>query len=184
MKNLLNCHSVGTHSFPISFEGNLYKRVFYAEATHNLWKVNPLEIAIHPHHVDIKITVLDGELYNCLYGKSNHGKWWNRFIWDSVILNGTGGFKKDGHEKLKLISKTGYKKGESFVMKACELHTVFVKKNKKAVWFIEEEVPTCEYFPVNYSNTDLTKWSSAGLYQEVDDRIKMNFIKDYLPLIT
>lgn len=31
MKNLLNCHSVGLHSFPISFENGLYKRIFYAD---------------------------------------------------------------------------------------------------------------------------------------------------------
>lgn len=48
MKNLLNCHSKGLHSFPISFECGLYRRVFVATEEHNLWKGNPLEIAIHP----------------------------------------------------------------------------------------------------------------------------------------
>ena len=65
MKNLLNCHSVGLHSFPISFENGLYKRVFYADSKHFMWR--PFEIAVHPHHVDIRITVLEGALFNPIF---------------------------------------------------------------------------------------------------------------------
>lgn len=180
MKNLLNCHSIGLHSFPVSITEKLYKRIFYASTLHNLWKEKPLEIAIHPHHVDIKITVLDGTLYNCLYEQSDTGYLWGKYTWDSVILNGTGGFKFIGTELLKLTSKIPYSAGESVIMKACEMHTVFVEKGKLAVWLIEESIPTCEYFPVNYSNTDLTKWTAEGLYQEVDDETKLSFIGKYL----
>ena len=53
MKNLLNCHSVGLHSFPITFENGLYRRVFYADTDHQMWR--QFEVVVHPHHVDIKI---------------------------------------------------------------------------------------------------------------------------------
>jgi len=180
MKNLLNCHSVGLHSFPISFENNLYERIFYADTNHRLWKENPLEVAIHPHHVDIKITVLEGTLYNCLYKEESNGDRWKTFVWDSVILNGKGGFKDSGYGHLQFISKTPYKQGEEILMKACELHTVFVEKGKKCVWLIEEEIPTCEYFPLNYSNWDLTKWTPKNLYIEVSDEVKNKFISPYI----
>lgn len=86
MKNFLNCHTVGLHSFPVSFENGLYKRIFYAEENHYLWK--PIELAIHPHHVDIKITVLDGKLFNPIYEIHNDGDVFNKFQWESHILNG------------------------------------------------------------------------------------------------
>lgn len=77
MKNLLDCHTKNVHSFPISLVDGFYKRIFYAEENHNLWK--PIEIAIHPHHVDIKITVLEGVLYNPMYEISKSGKEYNTF---------------------------------------------------------------------------------------------------------
>lgn len=179
MKNLLNCHSVGLHSFPISLENGVYRRVFYADSNHNLWKTDPLEIAIHPHHVDIKITVLDGVLYNMLYEEDKDGEMFMAFRWNSVILNGKGGFEKTGKAPLSVAGARGYRAGETTYMKACELHTVYVEKGEKAVWLIEESVPTCEYFPVNYSNRDLSSWRPEGLYVETDDRTKEKFIGRY-----
>ena len=179
MKNLLNCHSIGLHSFPISLsEKGLYKRIFYADNNHNLYK--PFEIAVHPHHVDIKITVLEGELYNPIYELSNEGILTNKYLWNSHILNGKGGFEYLGEQYLKEISRNCYKKHNSVIMKACELHTVFVEESKICVWLIEESVPTCEYFPINYSPYDLTKWNSEGLYQECSNEIRDSYISRYV----
>lgn len=178
MKNLLNCHTVGLHSFPISFENGLYKRIFYADKNHHLWK--PFELAVHPHHVDIKITVLEGELFNELYEVSKTGVQVNKFQWVSHILSGIGGFQYLGKARLKPVSIKGYKAYESLTMKACELHTVRVEKGKHCVWIIEEAVPTCEYFPINYSPLDLSNWNSDGLYIEVDDTVKQQYIGRFL----
>lgn len=183
MKNLLNCHSIGLHSFPISVVDGLYKRIFYADTYHNLWKQEPLEIAIHPHHVDIKIRVLEGVLYNLIYDKTDDRYDFNRyqsFKWNSVILNGQGGFEKLDDEYLKLTSATRITKGNEVFMKACELHTVFVDRGKRAVWLIEETLPTCEYFPINYSNQDLINWKPNNLYVETNDAVKDFYIKDYI----
>ena len=177
MKNLLNCHTIGLHSFPISLENNLYKRIFYADTNHHLFK--PLEIAIHPHHVDIKITILDGDLYNQIYELSNQGESLKKFLWNSHILNGKGGFEYLGEQKLKRISNEKYSIGETIIMRACELHTVYVEQGKKCVWLIEESAPTCEYFPINYSDSDLTKWSADGLYIEVGNEIRDKYILKY-----
>jgi len=181
MKNLLNCHSVGLHSFPLSLKDGLYRRVFYADKNHNLWKTKPFEIAIHPHHVDIKIKVLDGVLFNSLFEVSEKGKDFQSFVWDSHILNGNGGFKKVGTEKLLHTSIIGYEKGDETIMKSCELHTVYVPKGDTAVWVIEEEIATCGYNPINYSNTNLEEWKPDGLYIEVDDEVKNQYIGEYLP---
>lgn len=182
MKNLLNCHSIGIHSFPISFKNGLYKRVFYADENHLMWR--PIEVAIHPHHVDIKITVLEGELYNPIYQIHKNGELFKKFRWNSHILNGNGGFEYLGQERLRQLSNNKYESGEVVLMKACELHTVQIEKGKVCVWLVEESIPTCDYFPVNYSPYDLSQWTPDGLYLEVDDKVKEKYIGKYLNAIS
>lgn len=179
MKNLLNCHSIGLHSFPLSFENGLYRRCFYADKNHNLWRTNPLEIAIHPHHVDIKIIVLEGTLHNLIYHKHPLGANYKAFQWNSVILNGKGGFEYIKDESLLLTNCHKLTVGKIEVMKACELHTVYVKRNEICSWIIEESVPTCDYFPINYSNHDLSNWNSEGLYIETTEKVKQQYIGKY-----
>lgn len=179
MKNLLNCHCIGLHSFPISLDKNgLYKRIFYADTNHELWK--PVEIAIHPHHVDIKITVLEGELYNPIYELDNSGEIFKKFLWNSHILNGKGGFEYLGQQGLKLISNLTYSAGQSVVMQSCEMHTVQINKGERCIWVIEETKPSCEYFPINYSKNDLQNWNTDGLYIECDELTKEKYIGKFI----
>ena len=178
MKNLLNCHCIGLHSFPIWLDENgLYKRIFYADTNHQLWR--DFEIAIHPHHVDIKITVLEGELFNPIFEESESGQYFNKFKWNSHILNGKGGFEHLGTGNLKQVSNVGYKAGETILMKSCELHTVFVKEGETCAWLIEESKPSCGYNPINYSPHNLTNWTADGLYIECDEDTAMKYIRKY-----
>jgi len=181
MKNLLNCHCIGVHSFPISYEEGLYRRIFYADINHVLYK--PIEIAIHPHHVDVKITVLEGTLYNLLYVKNDFGGCFKKFQYNSQILNGNGGFEYLGEERLVLLSNKSYSLKEGFSMKSNELHTVQVEKDKVCVWLVEESYGSKEYNSINYSHNDLTKWTPGGLYIEVDNEVKMKYIGKYLSLV-
>ena len=181
MKNLLNCHTIGLHSFPLSCENGLYRRIFYADENHHLWKWG--EIAIHPHHVDIKITVLEGHLYNQIFEANELGKQYNKFKWNSQILNGNGGFEYIGVENLMLKSNNVYTTGETIQMSACELHTVRVMRDEICVWLIDEFPPTSNYDSINYSQNDLTKWTPNGLYQEVGDDVKDKYIGKYLNLL-
>lgn len=183
MKNLLNCHTIGLHSFPIelSKEG-YYKRIFYADYNHHLWK--PIELAIHPHHVDIKITVLEGELFNPIYKVNPQGDLFKKFVWQSEILNkDKGGFKLLGEERLVQVSNFSYTKGQFVIMEACELHTVQVEAGKMCAWIIEESKPSCDYFPVNYSNNDLESWKPEDLYLECDEQTKQQYIGKYRKII-
>lgn len=179
MKNYLNCHTIGLHSFPIELSNKgLFKRIFYANTNHHMWK--PIELAIHPHHVDIKITVLEGELFNPIYELDNNGDTFKKFLWNSHILNGKGGFEYLGKQGLKQVSNIKYSKGEMVYMKACEMHTVQIEKGKICVWLIEESMPTCDYFPINYSKNDLENWDTTGLYVECGNDTKQNYIGKYL----
>lgn len=101
------------------------------------------------------------------------------FKWSSQILNGVGGFEKTGTERLVCSRIDNILMGDSIKMAACEMHTVYIEKGKLCAWLIEENKPTCDYFPINYSNWDLTTWNSDGLYLEVGDDIKESYLKKY-----
>lgn len=178
--HLLDCHSKGLHSFIIDCRDGLYRRVFYATYQHNLWK--PGEIAIHPHHTDITITVLEGKLYNILYELTDDpgiGIAISSYQWQSHIGSGSGAFKYVGPARIRKISCDGFGPGEQIHMKACELHTVEVDMGQKCVWLIEESIPSCEYFPINYSIHDLTRWTPDGLYNKCDDATAQLYLEKY-----
>jgi len=191
MRNLLNCHVKGLHSFPISFENGLYRRIFYADTDHKLYS-RVEDIAIHPHHCDIKITVLDGYLQNLVWELTEDdeptGYQFNSYKWNSHINTGNGGFEYLGRQYLKFshidhLMPDSKHLINSVTLKSCELHTVYLQKGNKCVWLIEEEIPSCEYFPINYSRRDLATWTPDGLYIEVGDDIKEKYIREYLHLI-
>lgn len=180
MKNLLNCHVKGLHSFPIKCEDGLYERIFYAGYDHELYDMDA--IAVHPHHTDITIEVLEGILTNIIYIETDENdvrrEKFKKYKWNSHILNGKGGFEFLGHQFLKVdLDRTkSYVAGDVITMKACELHTVTVEEGMSCIWKITEAKPSCEYLPVNYSLRDLTKWSPEGLYEEVDDEVRNLYI--------
>ncbi len=127
--------------------------------------------------------VLEGILYNSLYEKSDTGDVYQSFKWESVIVNNKGGFKHIGNERLSLVSKIGYTSGQTTYMKANELHSVLIERGKICVWLVEEEPPSVEYIPINYSNWDLETWDQSELYQPASDTIKQQYIGKYLTLI-
>lgn len=172
MKNLLNCHSIGLHSFLIYSENGLCKRIFYADKGHNMWKES--EIAIHPHHTDVKITVLEGEIYNLLYEVNDNGEEFNEYKW------GNNSFEYLGKEKLKLISNNLYKAYDVIFMRSYELHTMKINRRKSCVWMFEEFPASCKYIPINYSKLNLLNWSPDGLYIEVGDDIRDKYIGRFL----
>lgn len=168
MKNLLNCHVIGMHSFPIKISGGLYQRVFTTTKEHVLHRRRPIPLAIHPHHVGIKITVLKGELTNVLYRLDDEGDLeLGEFEYKSHILGKGGYFEYRKQQRLKMISEITYKEGESFFMESCDMHTVVVPERMESAWLVQEELPTCDYFPVSYSDQDLEEWDTVGLYLEI-----------------
>src|SRR5690606_11268438 len=125
------------------------------------------------------ITVLKGTLTNVIYRVDENGSvQLDEYIFNSIIKNGTGGFKHIGKKRLSKISEITYKVGESFTMQSCDMHTVYVEKSIESAWLVQEDIPTCEYFPVSYSDMDLENWDQKGMYVEVSDGVRDLFIKD------
>lgn len=178
MKHILNCHSFGTHSFQIAEHEGLSKRIFYADYHHNLWK--PFEIAVHPNHTDIQITVLEGRLHNFIYEPSEKGMAVNKYKFLSAIKGEGGCFS---WQNMAFITPTGsevIKAGQYTHMVASDLHTIYVEQGEKCIWQIVEYKATYAHSGMNYSPYDLSKWSSEGLYTSVDETVARKYIDKYV----
>jgi hypothetical protein len=62
---------------------------------------------------------LEGELFNPLYELDDEGDVFKKFLWNSHILNGKGGFEYLGEQGLKQISNKKHSAGDTVIMKAC-----------------------------------------------------------------
>ena len=180
-KSLLNCRVRGLHSFILKQDedGNLI-RMFVTDETHELgrnycpkdpkdWEI--LSVAIHPHHVDIQINMIFGQIRNVEFTLTKPETFYaqkrlRKYIWQSQIVNGQGGFKQVGKSVLYLKNRKVLKEGSSTKMNSCELHTVHVWEKQVAAWIIVQSEQSCGYDNVNYSNADLESWTANGLYQK------------------
>jgi hypothetical protein len=180
-KSLLNCHTLGVHSVVLNEQNGYLTRMFFTTEDHVLWKNHcgmmtkewhPLSVAIHPHHVDIEIYPIWGLLWNVEFDvKKNKGYNPNDclldvFKWTSSILNGKGGFKWSGEKILQLKEHRLMTWNRKYKMRSNDLHTVYVTRGQPAAWIIQESVATKVYDEITYSNVDLTKWTTDGLYQK------------------
>lgn len=188
-KSLLNCHVKGMHSFILSEADGKFVRMFVTSPKHELWQNqcglirkewDLLSLAIHPHHVDINMNVIYGQIWNIELKQKNQvektdfvlcEKTLQTFDWQSQIKTGAGGFKRIGD---KTLCVTQYRLLDEFMspknMQSCELHTVFVQKHEISAWIITESEPSCGYDSLNYSNVNLEKWSPKGLYQKPTEK--------------
>jgi hypothetical protein len=174
---ILNCHAKGVHSFVIHEKDGYLKRVFYADTNHEIQNTSCL--AIHSHRTDIKITVLEGCLYNKVCEPDLKGERFSVYKWDSKILNDTGKFVYLFDTKLETTEANMYKAGDTFYLASHMLHTVAVNKDEKCVWLVEESMPVMPYSPLVYSQRDLNNWTAEGLYQKTDYGTMIKYLMPY-----
>lgn len=178
LKSILNCHCVGVHSFPIDYVNGFYRRIYYADVHHELWKSS--SIAIHSHRFDLKITVLDGNLMNKIYEKSDYGDDYKKYSFESKLLGLPGKFKLVGHTKLKLNHSTWLSKGNCLSMSSDILHTVHVPRGRICAWLVEESKSKTVYKNEHYSKEPLELWNPYKLYKECSEQIKLFYIGKYV----
>lgn len=175
-RSLLNCHTKGLHSFIFEENKGFLTRLFVTDSSHDLWKNHcglralswdELSIAVHPHHVNIKVSPVYGEIWNVLLTKEKCNAYpinLFKYIYNSQILNERGGFEKIDNEDIYIKDYIPLSFPNYYNMKSSDLHTVFVERGKITAWIIEESLTTSSYDNITYSNADLTKWTPEGLY--------------------
>ena len=165
-KSLLNCHIAGLHSIMLLDCPGKTIRIYITDPDHQLNTANG--IALHPHHCSLTLDVVYGELGNSIFKIDNDnafgGVEYNRFIYESHINTGQMGFKLDGSDYLRVQKYKRLRTGDSCFMKASEIHTVSCPVNTSNAWIVYEGKNNPNYKPYAWSNKDLTKESSEGLY--------------------
>jgi len=172
-KSIKNCHVKGLHSIVLSegLDGRL-TRVYVHEPEGGL-RYGSVGLAIHSHKRSLAFDVLGGELCNFTFdivakkecdADTNFDSW----IWKSPLLTTDKvGFSNMKHRTVLREIGLGakYHKDQFFFMNAWDLHTVRCAWHEYTSWLIIEGEIDPGYLPFSYSNEDLSKFSTEGLYQ-------------------
>lgn len=173
-RSLLDCHVKGLHSIMLLECPEKTIRLYVATKEHELYKnlpenaANGLSIAFHPHHCNLTLHVVKGEILNWVaeVGEGKRGKALSKWKYQSAIKEGETRFKHIGYEKIDTVDYQWLKTGECSMMKANEIHTVGVGKGEVAAWLVYEGLENREYNPYCWSNTALDKEDFKGLYNK------------------
>lgn len=198
-RSLRNCHARGLDSIMVYDKPGMRIRIFVATPDHELWKnrlggiwndkkfKKTMSVAMHPHHCDLTLRVIFGNLANFEIAKGNvqlpqqNTSSYHNFIdlkeYEYVSPISTG--EKGEFICLRDVQVPSYsirqtKIGDSFAsreleMKADEIHTVAIAKGKPCAWFVFEGDSDPNYKPVCYSNDDLESFSFDGLYEPMSE---------------
>jgi len=171
-KSLLNCHCKGLHSVMLLESPGKTIRLYVADKDHELWK-NGLEgiqskqmtIGYHAHHCNITIECVQGEVVNDEIIEHIDGNWlFDKYMYQSAIRNGKGGFEKLGKSTFKQGALKVLKKDRSAYLPAQSIHTVFVNRGCDAAWLVYEGLENDNYVPYCYSTKELESETFDGLY--------------------
>ena len=170
-KSLLNCHCLGVHSIMLLDCPGKTIRLYVADIGNELYKNEPgeghkLSIAFHPHHCDLTIEVLRGGLGNWIVEHTGNVASFviNKYFYHSKIKEDKIGFEQLRSVFLRTKAINWYGTGESFTLKATDIHTVFCDTNKVTAWLVYEGKEDPNYIPYSYSDADLENQSFEGLY--------------------
>lgn len=167
----------GVHSLSVGTtdDGKLI-RMFIAERHHRLWqnsvtnfRMGVQSLAFHNHKSDITIIPLNGIIFNislCPENSDERKFAFNEFIYRSAIVDSSAGyFSKTGNSLSMGVKR--HRVSQPLFLEADTLHTISVPVNTSASWLIIEGDDACDDMDyLSYSASDLSNWSSAGLYQE------------------
>lgn len=163
-KSFLNCHVEGLHSIMLLNSPSKTIRLYITDTNHKLTTNN---LAIHPHHCNVTLHQIYGNMINCNYAVEQGGIVYNKFEFSSGIT-GSLGFKKIGTEKLKLEKAYVLSPGDCVTLPAETLHTVECAKDKVSAWFVYEGRENPEYKPLCYSTKDEIVTDKNLLYIKTD----------------
>ncbi len=158
-KSLFNCHIVGLHSIMLYECPGKTIRMFICDENHELFENS---LAIHPHHCNITLHQIYGQMTNVIYYRDKSGEEYAKFKYTSGILEKEMKIEYIAEAKLKKVSERTLFPNFSISLSAQELHTVYCKKGEISAWLVYEGKEDINYDSVLYSK----KWNI-----ELDDRL-------------
>jgi hypothetical protein len=180
-RSLLDCHCKGLHSIMLLESPEQTIRLYVAEPGNDLYKNSPyyykqgMSIGFHPHHCNLTLHVVKGELQNwtlikpgpIVVGRSLTTI--NRYRYQSQITDGEQGFVLDEVDDQMVIGmQSFFKAGYSTTMLAKQIHTVATNPFELTAWLVYEGKEDPNYQPFTWSTSDLTQTTTEGLYRKPD----------------
>jgi hypothetical protein len=144
-------------------------RLYIADVEHEL---NPflnrvMNVGYHPHHCDLTLKIVTGNLMNITVEETvdiDYDFEIDKYLYKSKISKGEMRFDHIGKIDMKYIYTETLIKGDERYMKADEIHTVSVEKNKICAWLVFEGKEDQKYIPYCYSTTNLNYENGEDLY--------------------
>lgn len=176
-----NVHCKGMHSIVIKKdeETGLLWRIFITDKDHEMWKNswseedgawNDLSIGIHGHHCDLTLVHLAGTVDNVNFALKDANSTgepdeFTAYQYKSALVYNESKFENIGKKNLFFAGYDHLEAGESVTLPAEALHTVSCRAGQVCAWMVIEEAAVNKRGDgITYSNTDLTKFSSEGMY--------------------
>jgi hypothetical protein len=178
-RSLLHCHLRDVHSLLFSDAPERRIRLFVADIGNELWKNSQsriiagekMSVAFHPHHCNVTLHVVKGELVNWLIYFGNVGiNTYTRFQYNSQIRDAGISFTPVGEDRLEYTRPIKLGVNDYHIMRAEEIHTVSTPKDQIVAWFVYEGKEDPAYQPLSWSNAPLDQMSFEGLYQKPDEK--------------
>lgn len=177
-KSYLNCHCIGLHSIMLLDSPEKTIRMYITTENHEMYEDINLPIAIHPHHCNLTLYCIKGEIFNYNFIKDDvYGTESKIWYYNSKISDGEMRFTKIGTTKIIEMDTELLKKRDSILLEAKQLHTIKVEKGKINAWLVFEGREDKSYIPLCYTNTDLNNVDSSKLYIKPTIKEIKNLIK-------
>ncbi len=186
-KSLLNCHIKGLHSIMLSECPEKTIRLYIAEHGNELhlnsfnhFKNGEMSVGFHPHHCNITISVIKGNLFNFIVEESENGTLSvDKYLYNSEITKAKIGFSLyEKNVALSRIADFCIPFGKSCYMNATEIHTVYCDPNEVTAWLVFEGKENPNYEPFTYAPINLEAADFSGLYQKPTMDVILGLLKN------
>lgn len=161
--SIKNCHVGGLDSIMLLKSPGKSIRLYVAkegsELHNEFFILSNLPLAFHPHHCNLTIKVIKGELTNIEIAEHAREKsiLFNKYEFSSEISGNGLGFKQAGQTYFSGIRTNIMREGDVEFMRANQIHTVFIDKHRQeegdadVAWLVFEGMEDKDYKSVCYS---------------------------------
>lgn len=172
-QSLLDCHVRGMHSIMFLDTPEQRVRLFVATRYHEL-HLNTSRtlgsLAAHPHHCDITLHCIKGDLFNYTYEPHQDGKY-KPFRYVSGILNEQAGFiRTPEEESVEFVGSACVRENNALVLPAKSIHSVHANKGEVTAWFVYEGKEDPSYTSLSYSDKPLQNTVFGDLYGKMTEQ--------------
>jgi len=171
LRGLKNCHVQGLASIMLHDEPGNRMRLFYAGVDHKLY-THPEDadaaLAAHPHHCDITLVHLFGEVLHTVYHFAQHAQGPASKCRYQSAITGDGGSLEPTDEIgcLLPMSQSHLNHDGHIFSPAKDVHGIYVPRNREAAWLVMEGKEDPTYESVCY--TANPNFDPQGMYVPMD----------------